>query len=121
MSPTLIDAKRTDAYTQSQQKEIELTLEELIEALQQAQKQKEGSGGGGGGGGGGDPPLLPGSAELKLLRAAQLRINRRTVAFDTARTPMGELDEVMKQEITNLSQRQAEIGDMTIRILERGQ
>jgi hypothetical protein len=118
---TLIDAKRTDAYTQSQQKEIELTLEELIEALQQAQKQKEGSGGGGGGGGGSEPPLLPGSAELKLLRAAQLRINRRTAAFDTARTPLGELDDLMKQEFANLSQRQAEIGDMTIRILERGQ
>ena len=81
----LIEAKKTDAYTHTMQKEVEATLEELIEALQQAQKQKEGGGGGGGGGGGQDPPLLPNSAELKLLRAAQLRVNRRTQSFDTNR------------------------------------
>jgi hypothetical protein len=112
------DSLRTDNYTQAMQKEIEITLEELIEALQKAQKQKEG-GGGGGGGGGGNEPLLPGSAELKLLRAAQLRVNRRTTALEASRPAEGEFDSVMKEEVQKVSQRQADIGEMTLKILER--
>lgn len=117
----LADDVRIDQYTLTLQKEIETTLEELIEALQQAQKQKEG-GMGGGGGGGDEPPLLPNSAELKLLRSAQLRINRRTVAIETTR-PMGggELDATMKNEVQTVAGRQAEIAEMTVRILERGE
>jgi uncharacterized low-complexity protein len=112
------DNLRTDNYTQALQKEVETTLEELIEALQKAQKQKEG-GGGGGGGGGGNEPLLPGSAELKLLRAAQMRVNRRTAALEAARPMAGEFDSVMKQEVQKVSERQADIGEMTLKILER--
>jgi hypothetical protein len=113
----LTEHARTDQYTQTLQKEIETTLEELIEALQKAQSQKEG--GGGGGGGGGEPPLLPNSAELKLLRSAQLRINRRTAAIEAARPKEGTLDESLKGEAQTIATRQAEIAEMTIRILER--
>lgn len=116
----LADDIRIDQYTLTLQKEIEITLEELIEALQQAQKQKEGAGGGGGGGGG-EPPLLPNSAELKLLRSAQLRINRRTAAVEATRPKAGVLEEVMKSELQTVAQRQAEIAEMTVRILERGE
>ena len=116
----LADNQRTDSYTAALQKEIETTLEELIEALQQAQQQKEGMGGGGGGGGG-EPPLLPNSAELKLLRAAQLRVNRRTTALEDSRPKNAPLDDVLKGETQKIADRQAEIGEMTIRILERGQ
>ncbi len=116
----LLDAAKTDAYTNTLQKEIETTLEELIEALQQAQQQKEGSGGGGGGGGG-EPPLLPNSAELKLLRAAQMRINRRTAAIETARPKEAPLPENLKTDAETIARRQAEIAEMTIKILERGQ
>ncbi len=115
----LADNLRTDSYTAAMQKEIETTLEELIEALQQAQQQKEGMGGGGGGGG--EPPLLPNSAELKLLRAAQLRVNRRTASLEEARPRNAPLDDVLKGETQKIAERQAEIGEMTIRILERGQ
>jgi hypothetical protein len=117
----LLESSRTDAFTNSLQKEIESTLEELIEALQQAQQQKEGSGGGGGGGGGGEPPLFPNSAELKLLRAAQMRINRRTTSVATARAEDAPLDENLKNEVQTIANRQSEIAEMTIRILERGQ
>jgi hypothetical protein len=114
----LADNLRTEQYTATLQKEIETTLEELIEALQQAQQQKQGSGGGGGGGG--REPLLPNSAELKLLRSAQLRINRRTVALDHSRPSGGQLDATLKDETRKLPERQAEIAEMTVRILERG-
>lgn len=113
----LTEHARTDQYTQTLQKEIETTLEELIEALQQAQSQKESQGGGGGGGG--EPPLLPNSAELKLLRSAQLRVNRRTAAIEAARPKEGALDESLKGEAQTIATRQAEIAEMTIRILER--
>ncbi len=115
----LADHLRSDQYTTNLQKEIEITLEELIEALQKAQQQKQGSGGGGGGGGG-QEPLLPNSAELKLLRSAQLRINRRTVSLDQARPKTGPLDDVLKRETQKIAERQAEIAEMTVRILQRG-
>jgi uncharacterized low-complexity protein len=115
----LADNLRTDSYTQAMQKEIESTLEELIDALQKAQKQKDGDGGGGGGGGGGNEPLLPGSAELKLLRAAQLRVNRRTAALEASRPESGEFDPVLKQEVRKVAERQAEIGEMTLKMVER--
>jgi len=114
----LLETLKTDAYTQSSQTEIEITLKELIEALQKAQQQKESPPGQGGGGGGGEEPLLPNSAELKLLRLSQLRVNRRTESFDKAR-PASGLEPVLKQEVMNISQRQSEIAEMTIRILER--
>ena len=118
----LADNQRTDQYTGSLQKEVETTLQELIDALQQLQQQRqEGSASGGGGGGGGQEPLLPNSAELKLLRAAQLRINRRTVSLDQTRPSTGPLDDSLKGETQKIADRQAEIAEMTLRILERGQ
>jgi hypothetical protein len=63
---------------------------------------------------------LPNSAELKLLRAAQMRVNRRTVSLEQARPKEGPLDDVLKGETQKVAERQAEIGEMTVRILERG-
>ena len=64
----MLGEERTGGYTHVLQKEIEQTLEELIEALEKAQQQKQ-AGQGGQQGGGGNPnennePLLPNSAEL---------------------------------------------------------
>jgi len=118
----LFDDQRTNDYTRSLQKEIETTLEELIDALQ------KGAGGGGkggekggkkGGGSGCSPPLVSNTAELKLLRALQLRVNRRTKAFDKARPE--RLDEVMKTDIGNITGLQGEISHMVERIIERTQ
>ena len=96
-----MEAQRTDDYTQHLQREIEMTLEELIDALRRLQRQ---GGGGGGGGGGGEPPLLPTSAELKLLRAAQMRVNRRTGQYQE----MIEAEEVDPEELLPKLHRLAE-------------
>jgi hypothetical protein len=112
----LLAGQNTGVYTQQVQKEIEKTLEELIEALQRAQQQ----GGGGGGGGGGqqqNPPLVPNSAELKLLKAAQLRVNRRTQSFDENRPAV--LEPALKREIDNIAKRQQGVADMTQEMIER--
>jgi hypothetical protein len=61
--------------------------------------------------------LVSSAAELKLLRALQLRVNRRTKAFDKARPE--ELDEVMKTEMVGIAELQGEVSQMVDRILER--
>jgi hypothetical protein len=50
-----------------------------------------------------------------------MRINRRTVAVESTRPKEGQLEEVMKNELKTVAQRQAEIAEMTVRILERGE
>jgi hypothetical protein len=90
--------------------------------LQKAQEKKQG-GGGGGGGGGGNPneneePLLPNSAELKMLKSMQLRVNRLTEAFDGHRAGK-PIDEAMKKDVTNIATMQREVAEMTLEIVER--
>jgi len=114
----LLGEQNTGPYTQQMQKEIERTLEELIEALQKAQKENEDGGDGGGGGGQQqNPPLVPDSAELKLLKAAQLRVNRRTEGFDRHRPAV--LDPPMKREIGDISKRQQGVADITQEMIDR--
>ena len=118
----MLEEERTGGYTHVMQKQIEQTLEELIKALEKAQQQKQ-SGGGGGGGGGGNPnennePLLPNSAELKMLKSMQERVNNLTKAFDVARADK-PLDDLMRKEVTNISDLQRDVAEMTLEIVER--
>lgn len=122
----LLVAQRTTTYqpeTEPQiealQNEIEQTLEELIEALQRAQEQRSGGGGGAGGGGeSGDAPLLPGSAELKLLRSAQNRVNQRTVSLQEVAG--GEHSaELLSRQLSRLADQQEQIARMTEEMLQR--
>ncbi len=110
----LMDASKTGAFVQSSQKEIELTLEELIEAMKQAQNQKQqqqqqqqqppGEQP--------PPPLLPPAAELRMLKLSQLRVNRRTVDFDAAQVEAGQLDETMLRQAAELADFQAKVTTM---------
>ena len=119
----LLAGENTGAYTQLLQKEIERTLEELIEALQKAQDQKESQSGQSGESDQNpqqpNPPLVPESAELKLLKAAQLRVNRRTEMFDKVRPADQPLDDTMKKEVGNIADRQAEVAGMAQDMTER--
>jgi hypothetical protein len=112
-----LEEQSTGPPTQTLQQEIEKTLEELIEALQVA---KKGGGSGGGKPGNCKPCLLPNTAELKLLRALQMRVNRRTVEVDHARAA-GPLPEISKGEMSRLSKLQGEIAGMVQAIVERTQ
>jgi hypothetical protein len=69
--------------TQGTEEEIIRALEEMIAALQKAQKDAQSGGGGGGGGGGGDQdqPLVDKLAELKMIRSLQMRVNTRTQRY----------------------------------------
>jgi hypothetical protein len=71
--------------TQGIEQDVVKSLEEMIAALQKAQKdqrQRSGNGGAGGGAGGNqDQPLLDSIAELKMIRALQVRVNTRTERY----------------------------------------
>jgi len=114
---TRLEETETGAYTQALQVEVEKTLEELIEALQAAKKQG-GSGGAGGKPSNCKPALLPNTAELKMLRALQLRVNRRTKAFDEVR-PNGPLDDARRKEVLAISNVQKDLGGMVRSIIQR--
>lgn len=72
-------------------------LRGMIEALEEEQQDEETfdeSGGGGGGSGGqqgGEPEMIPGGAQLKLLRSIQSDLLDRTRAVDDGRRPESDL------------------------------
>jgi hypothetical protein len=63
--------------------------------------------------------LLPNSAELKLLRSAQMRVNRRTQAFDQARPAEGGVDDLLRGELAKIAALQEEIAALTLEMIER--
>ena len=115
---TLLRDRQTGPLVQLLHREIESTLEELLDALKQSKNKGKG---GGGGGGGGDQPLVKRSAELKMLRAAQLRVNRKTRQInqmdDQKMLPLDQIN----QELSKLSTRQSDISEMAERLIESGQ
>jgi hypothetical protein len=128
--PDIIDGLRDDlknvsgrldrglvaTVTQTIQKEIEATLEDLIEAVRQESENSDGQGEGGEMPG--DAPLLPASAELKMLLRMQLRINDRTTAIDKQRGK-GEADASLTEQARHVSRRQDDLGELTRRMGER--
>jgi len=115
--------KQTGQVTRDIEAQIVEALEELIAAIEQRQKEGPPPAGdngqsGGQGGQAPDPPLLPGSAELKLLRSCQVRVNRETQqlgeAIAGAATDVGNRAE-------RLSERQEQLADMARKINERAQ
>ena len=73
--------RKLDDMTRLMQADLVTALKELIDSVKQMQQELAGGKMAGGGRGGNDP-LLPGSAELKLLRSCQERVNRQTAAAD---------------------------------------
>ena len=113
---SLLQSERTDQYTQLVQKEVEITIQDLLDALKEAKEEKKG--GGGGGGGGGKQPLLKKSAELKILRMRQRRLNRRTKKLEIMREQPA-MAEAVDKEITDAAKMQKKILDMTDNILKK--
>ncbi|HEX5137337.1 MAG TPA: hypothetical protein VFY93_10210 [Planctomycetota bacterium] len=78
--------KKLDAgdYTQAVQQDVIETLNQLIEVIKEELDRKQGGQEGGGDGQEGDEDenLLPTSAELKMLKSLQERVNKRTSTFD---------------------------------------
>jgi hypothetical protein len=81
-----ISESKVGAITQAVEEDIVAALQEMIEALQKAQQEAEERRNqppppGSGGGDPADNPLVDKIAELKMIRALQMRVNRRTTTF----------------------------------------
>ncbi|HRX86162.1 MAG TPA: hypothetical protein P5572_14165, partial [Phycisphaerae bacterium] len=80
-------AAQVGPLTTAMQADAQAVLTELLESLKKLREkmqQDKQAGGGGGGGAGASAPLVPTSAELKLLKSSQVRINRATAAAEEA-------------------------------------
>jgi len=107
--------------TQSTEEEIIAALEEMLEAVKKAQKKLEDKKirGGGGGGGQQDPALVDALAELRMIRAMQMRINTRTQRY--GKLIEGEQADAadLLEAVRRLAERQQQIQRIT-RDLEMG-
>ncbi len=109
-------ARDTDTGTQLAQREVEDLLAMLINALRKTIEQKEG--GQCNGQCNGQPPLVPVSAELKMLRYLQERVNKSTKAFDGL-APEAKTPEVAKTETEVLSKKQGRVQDLMRRLADK--
>ncbi|MCC7290730.1 MAG: hypothetical protein IT449_01560 [Phycisphaerales bacterium] len=116
-----LTALATGALTQAMQKEVLEALEQLLDSVrrmqQENQKQDEQQPSA-------SPtdqnsPLLPTSAELKLLRSAQARVHERTEAIEKARTLETSADDVLSKTIEATAQRQKDCADIARQLRER--
>jgi hypothetical protein len=110
----------TGVVTQDLEIDVINALQDMIGALQKAQKElKASSGGGGGGGGGGQPedqPLVDKIAELKMIRYMQERILSRTTRYSKLLGGV-EIEQAEKPEliqaIQSLGERQDRLQEVT--------
>lgn len=100
------------AVTQVIQKEILETLEQLLDAVKKMQQENEQGQQSGDSQDGGEPPLLPESAELRLLRASQERVNTRTITIETSLAQGEESPQNAESALKKLSVRQGECLDI---------
>jgi hypothetical protein len=107
--------------TQRLQADIVESLKELIEAVEQVRKKGAGGSTGDDGGPPQPPPLLPQSAELKLLRACQVRVNRQTEAFARERGNEQTLTPDQQRSLQRIAERQKEVAAMAQEMNERAQ
>jgi hypothetical protein len=104
--------------TQATEEDIIATLRDMIEALKKAQQQLSQSKGSSG-----SPPpnqdqkLLDQIAELKMIRAMQIRVNGRTRLYGQQYQGEQAADPNLQREIRGLSERQERIFEVTNRIV----
>jgi hypothetical protein len=75
-----LSAAKVDKITQGIEEDIVASLDEMLQALKKALKDKEKKkqGQAGSGGGPGDSPLVDTLSEIKMIRTLQMRVNLRT-------------------------------------------
>ncbi|RMG12257.1 MAG: hypothetical protein D6731_14270 [Planctomycetota bacterium] len=117
---SLLDERQANAFVVSLQRDIEQTLAELVEVIKRELEERK-AGGGGGQGGGGAPnesgdPLLPPTAELKMIRALQARVNALTERFEARGA---EETGAQRQAREHLSAKQGRVAAFTRDLHER--
>lgn len=108
---TRLTAADTGPGVRQIQADLADTLSEMIEAIRRKRQEnsEQQDGQNQGGGGGGNPPLLPDSAELKMLRACQVRINRATESLEDRRAAPQADGATIQRDSERLARRQADV------------
>jgi myosin heavy subunit len=107
---------QTGMPTQNLQAEIEETLEQLIDALHRAIQDGAGNCKGSCNG---EPPLVPLSAELKMVRALQEKVNRRTKHFDQQIPVALRETEDGKSLALEISKKESRVEELTRKLARR--
>jgi hypothetical protein len=107
--------QKTGKTTQLAQARIVEQLDAMIESLKTEKDfSKFNQKGGGGGGGGGGGSKLPTEAELRLLKALQLSINKNTTKADELPKPQQD-----KQALVSLGTRQGKLRSLLDNLLKK--
>ena len=102
------------AVTQVIEKEIINTLTEMIDALKKAQKNLQNRRNNpSAGGGSNNQKLIDQIAELKMIRAMQIRVNTRTQIYGQRYTGEQANEADIQKELLNLAERQMKIFQIT--------
>lgn len=111
VSDRLASADAGDSVRATQEA-IAQTLKELLEAIEKKQSESDSDAGEGETPEPGPQPLLPGSAELKLLRACQLRVNQATLQAQKDQSKENADLRELEVRLQKLAQRQQQVHDM---------
>ncbi|MBI1825051.1 MAG: hypothetical protein HY287_11485 [Planctomycetes bacterium] len=113
----------TGAITQTIEQEIVDTLTQLLDAVKKMQQENSEQAKSGGSQGGGDKnqPLLPPSAELKLLKASQVRINTRTTTIAGSLESGSEQKPNAEKGLKVLATRQQECMDIARQMKDKAE
>lgn len=106
----LLSACDTDRSTQGRQAEIENLLTLLIDALRRTIENGECAGAGQCNG---EPPLVPMSAELKLILGLQKRVAKRTVDYDAQVAEPARGTDEGKAEAAEIARKQGRVHELT--------
>jgi len=108
------------SLTRQIEQEIVTTLEQLLEAVEEMQQENEqGQSNSKPSNSPDDDQLLPESAELRLLRSSQVRVNQRTDAIEDARLAAGESKDSIVRECKTTAKRQKDLMDVATQFRER--
>jgi hypothetical protein len=104
------------------QEDVLTALTELLESLKRLREEQQNQqrGGGGGAPGGSGAPLVPTSAELKMLKRSQLRVNRVTRAGAEAPAD-GEAPTAVEQLLKDAAADQAELVELARELQQRSE
>lgn len=112
-------AAEVGPVTQAIEQEIVDTLEQLLEAVKKMQQENEQQQQAGKSEGGSEPPLLPASAELKLLKLSQKRINTRTSTITESAAAGREAPDAAARGLKGLAVRQVECSQIAKQMRDR--
>jgi hypothetical protein len=113
-------ASKVEVVTQTIEREIVEALEQLLEAVQKMQQENE-QNSQQASSQDSEPPLLPKSAELKLLRASQERVNTRTETIESSAAAGEESPQSAASSLKKLAQRQVECMGIAKQMRDRKQ